>query len=299
MAELDNQALRHLQDGCLEALDLIRDEIHHLFQTFCPEPNQVDQTLRNLFAFQFSRSQAVSFLISWGYSWDAEIVLRTFYEASAKLLFITLAEQSDKQRFVNEFWEDLGSVFDRKTAQRALHAEGLFEAGSVSAAIFGVLQDDSIFDLAPQTTRTERKDAQKRWSFTEIVESLQGRHLDGKPLTGIKSLLHIYGMASHLAHADKNALELMADRAMRETAELRILEAGHISRMMTDQVSMTWFCAVALKHHLTGEFNNPQKMIEAFEIAHKLSEPIQKAFEDSQKAFYAKWAATPKTEKST
>lgn len=289
MTELDNNALRILQDGCLESLEYIRDEIQHLFQVYCQEPNLTDQTLKNLFAYQFSRSQAVSFLTSWGYVWDAEIVLRSFYETTVKLLYISLAQESEKHSLVEEFWEDLGAILSCKTAQRASHAEKVFEPGSVSAAVFGTLQDERIFDLKPQANRTIRKDLQKKWSFTEMVESLQNRQLNGKPLVDTKFLLHIYGTASHLTHADKAALELIADRAMREPKELKLLEAGHTSRVLTDQVSLTWFCAVALKSHLKGEFRNPQKMNEAFQTAHRLSDPIQEAFSDSQRAFYGRW----------
>jgi hypothetical protein len=71
----------------------------------------------------------VSFSVNWNYHWDAEIILRSFYEKSAKLLYVMLSENGEKQQLIDEFWGDLGSVYDRKTAQRAVYAEKLFDPG--------------------------------------------------------------------------------------------------------------------------------------------------------------------------
>lgn len=236
-----------------------------------------------LFWYLSSRSQTVSFLASWGYPWDAEIILRSFYETAAKILFLCFAEEGEKPTLVDEFWNKLGPINDRRTARKAALAEKVFDANSVSASVFGRLQDGRVFDLETEGSKAERKRLEQKWSFSEIIESLSRCVVAGKSLQEITSLLHIYGMASHLAHADKAAMDLMTDR------ERKILEAGHLSRIMTDQVSISWFCADALRRHFGSAFANGAELKQAYAQAMEFSGPFADAFDESQREFYARW----------
>jgi hypothetical protein len=78
MATKDD-ALRGLQEASLEALSLIREEVEVLFLHHGSTTPEIAPTLEMLFWYLSSRSQTVSFLVSWGYEWDAEIILRSFY----------------------------------------------------------------------------------------------------------------------------------------------------------------------------------------------------------------------------
>lgn len=275
-----------LQDASLQAHAVIRDEIAGLFERYGETTPDVTPTLKQLFWYLSARNQGVSFLVSWGYSWDAEIILRSFYETAAKILFICFAEDEDKAKLIDEFWNKLGSINDRRRARKAEFSVHLKEEDDVPNSIFEALRDERLFDLNAKGNKAERKRLEQKWSFSEIIEALDGRTLDGKPLVGMKSVLHIYGICSHLAHADSAAMELMADRALRPKDELRLLEAGHISRILSDQVSLTWFCAEALRRHFKGEFSDTEKFYNSFQRAAELGEPLQAAFNDSQRSFY-------------
>ncbi|MEH7838177.1 DUF5677 domain-containing protein [Rhizobium laguerreae] len=278
--------LRLLQEASLEAHAVIRDEIVGLFDRYGETTPDVTPTLKMLFAYLSSRSQAVSFLLSWGYSWDAEIILRAFYETAAKILFVCFAEDVEKPDLIDEFWNKLGSINDRRRARKAEFSAQIEETDSVSKAIFEALADERASDLDAKGNKAERKRLEQKWSFSEIIESLDGRMVDGKPLVGMKSVLHIYGICSHLVHADSAALDLIADRVSRPKDELLLLEAGHASRIISDQVSLTWFCAEALHQHFKGKFSDTERFHEAFQKTTKLGEPLQAAFNDSQRAFY-------------
>lgn len=280
---------RDLQEACLRTLSLIRDEVDGLFSRHGSGKPDITPTLKTLFWYLSSRSQAVSFLASWGYAWDAEIILRSFYETAAKILLLCFAEEGEKPTLVDEFWNKLGPINDRRTAKKAAHAERVFEPNSVSASVFGLLQDGKVFDLETEGSKAERKRLEQKWSFSEIIDKLSRSAPDGKSLQDITALLHTYGMASHLAHADNAAMDLMQDRALRDPEECKILEAGHLSRIMTDQVSISWFCADALRRHFGADFADAVKLREAFEQTLRLSRPFQTAFDKSQREFYARW----------
>ncbi|MDQ0455238.1 DUF5677 domain-containing protein [Rhizobium paknamense] len=282
----EESPLRLLQEASLQAHAVIRDEIAGLFARYGTLTPDVTQTLKRLFVYLSDRNQAVSFLVSWGYSWDAEIIMRSLYETSAKILFICLADDKEKPELLKEFWDKLGSIGNKRRARKAEFCAEILETDTVPTAIFQALNDERVFDFGSTGNKAERKRLEQKWSFSEIIASLDGRVVDSKPLVGIKSMLHLYGMCSHLAHADSTALDLMTDRALRSKDELLHLEAGHISRILSDQVSLTWLCAEALRHHFKGEFDDKNRFYEAFQSTEKLAEPIQAAFNDSQRAFY-------------
>jgi hypothetical protein len=96
-------------------------------------------------------------------------------------------------------------------------------------------------------------------------------------------------MASHLIHADGSAMNLMYDRATRDPEERKIVEAGQISRIMSDQVSIAWLCAEALRRHFRGEFSSDAKLRDALNRALESGKSFQIAFEKSQKDFYSRY----------
>jgi hypothetical protein len=96
-------------------------------------------------------------------------------------------------------------------------------------------------------------------------------------------------MASHLIHADGSAMDLMYDRAARDTEERKIVKAGQISRIMSDQVSIAWLCAEALRRHFHGEFSTDASLRDVLNRALESGRPFQIAFEESQKDFYSRY----------
>jgi hypothetical protein len=271
----------------------IRDEIEGLFSRYGSDTSHVTSTVKMLSSYLMSRSQTTSFLISGGYCWDAEIILRAFYEAAAKVLFICFAEDNEKSSLADEYWHGFRPISDRRTGRKAAFAEQLFEKESVSALVFNALQDKQLFELDSGPSPAERKRLEQKWSFSEIIETLERYALQGKPTKQIKSLLHIYGMASHLIHADHAAMELIVDRATRVPEERGIVQTAHAARMMTDQVALAWLCADAIRQHFHGQFIDAMALKTAYEETMRLSKPLQAAFEESQREFYARWGHTP------
>jgi Family of unknown function (DUF5677) len=284
---IESPPIRLLQEANLSGLSVIRDEIQYLFVDREDDSHAVTLTLKNLFHYMFSRNQTVSFLISYGYSWDAEIILRSFYEVAAKILLLCLSEENEKPILVDEFWDGLGRINERKRARKAKFVGQQFEKDSISASIFSMLQDGRIFDLQ-SGSKTERKRLEQKWSFSEMIAQLSKLLSNGKTLEEIISLLHTYGMASHLIHGDQTAIELIYDRETRSLEERKVLEAAHVARIMTDQISITWFCADALRQHFRAVFSDAANLRQVFDRVVQLAEPFQAAFEDSQRDFYAR-----------
>jgi len=278
-------SLLKLQDATLAAITAIRDEIQHLLDVN-ERRDEFAQTIASLVYYMSGRSQAVTMLTSWSMPWDAEIVLRSFYEASAKIVFLALSPADHREELVEEFWVELDSIHAIRRARKAEFVQPKSESGNISDEVFGALRDPNLQDLAPRHNKARRKEIEQRWSFAEIVEALAEMDVPQGRLEHIRSLLHMYGMASHLIHADKSALDLMTDRLHRPEPERSIVAAAQAGRIFSDLVYLWFFCADAIRRAFGLSFKNPSGIAGALDLVDRHGRPFADMFTESQKDFY-------------
>lgn len=278
-----------IQDTVLEAITVCRDEIEELFASHTDEESQIDHTLKRLFAYQSDRSQTISFLVSANYWWDAEILMRSFYETHAKIWLICQAENNERQTLVDEFWIALGKVHSKQRADRAKPGADLLSkyGKREEADILNHLRDEKNFDFSTDN-RAQRKRLEMKWSFFEILNVLEQKSGSSFPLFGVSALRHMYGQQSHLIHADESALDLMLDRRMRTVADLETLTCSHVCRILTDQVSLWTYSTSALRWRYQSKDDNSSKRWRLWRQVHTLTEPFSKRFGESQRNFYNK-----------
>lgn len=123
-------SLVELQEATLHALSIVRDEAVHLFENPQLPPSRPDYTLRLLFRYLMDRCQTVSFLVSHRYAWDAEIVLRSFYETAAKFLFIAYPPAAEAESSIGREEPQIEVVKDRHDYARRYEARYLTEDGT-------------------------------------------------------------------------------------------------------------------------------------------------------------------------
>lgn len=263
-----------------------RDEIAQLTEPTKDEDEALG-TLRPLVAYQSRRGQAVLYLATSGFHWDAEIVLRAYLEATARILFIALAPHDERGARIEEFWKVLGGIGDRRRAVKSESTRDLHSDDPRAAAVFDVFRNPAIFEVEPKAPKAARKSAEQRWSFSEIIKSLSKSpqsEIGGLP--ELAGYLHPYGWASHLLHVDPSALDLMHDRATRPPQEEALLTASQIARIFTDVVGLSYFCADAIRVMVGAEFKMGTRAAELTVRCIKLAEPILDAFYESQAEFY-------------
>lgn len=291
MSEYDSEVreinIRLVQKLHLECTSAIRDEIQ-LKLWGIEKPTLVEHTLRQLLLYFSERSQSISLLTSFEKNWDAEILMRTFYECLAKIAFICFSSSSERQKLVEEFWGDLEHVHAHQQKHKAsFNSEFFAKTGDAdSKRIFDFLQDEQVFDFGLQN-KSERKKLKQKWSFSEIIASLEEGHAGGVPTKGVKTLLHFYGMQSHLSHTDNKALDLVFDQATRPAEEQKIKKNAHLVRLMSDQVHLWYYALMAVCFHL-GLDHKSDKVLSILNQFNELSTPFQEAFNRSQDEFYSK-----------
>lgn len=189
---------------------------HSQMFTQNPEETLYSETLRMLNDFQLDRIQAAYCLIANGLVWDAEVIIRVVYETFAKVVFLATAFAEQRQELLHEYWELLGAVYDRQAALKAAPYERLFyRSGSYgSSRVMAALRDKRFYKTDPLENKGFRKELEKRWSFSGILEALNsGRH-GTISLSGIEVFARNYSMSSYVAHANSKALDLLEDRAI-------------------------------------------------------------------------------------
>ena len=247
------------------------------------------ETLRVLSVYQQDRTQAAYLLIINGLVWDAEIVIRTLYEAFAKAALLSTAPSERQENLLNEFWETLPAIYDRQAALKAKIAESLAKHHGKrdDARVFAFLRNPKRFKVDPVADKRTRNEIERRWSFSGILEALKRGSLGHERLSWIEALAHMYGVSSHLVHADPKAFDLMEDRSLRGD-DLLPLEVGHICRMLSDMVSLTSFSLYLTERSWGGVQVMPAPLKQALDELTAVTAEHQTQFAQSQEEFYAK-----------
>lgn len=251
------------------------------------ESNAVQRTLCMLYQYFLDRSGSVVTLLTNRLDWDAEILLRTCYECASKVLRIALAPPREQVKLVEEFWGPLGESANRGAARKAVLAEAVFPKTSQAPRdVFQLLQNPNVFPTGLGLTREDRRRLEHKWSFSEIIDALTECRLKGRKIHNIRSFLHIYGMASHLVHADCKALDLVTDRTLREPDELTLLRDAHAARIATDLVSIGAVCTYAVSDCCTGPKGTHDDLQREVDVVLSIGKEISSPFYASQRAFY-------------
>ncbi|MER2534765.1 MAG: DUF5677 domain-containing protein [Rhizobiaceae bacterium] len=281
-----------LQDATLQAVSAVRDAVQACFDSDAARLDErVFSTLRRLFAFMSERSQAISFLVSAGYVWDAEIIVRSFYEAHAKIWFICLTPESGRRALVDEFWDTTSAVHNRRRAAQAAEAAAVSrrQGDSDDALVLSSLTREDIFPADP-LNKQGRRTVEQKWSFAEIVRHLQKSGSADFDLSNLGGLLHMYGQASHMIHADESALDTMLDRQLREKTELRTLAEAHVCRIFSDQAHCWLFSLMALRHACGLPKDPGPDLVARLSHLNALIRPYTERFNAGQAAFYQRCA---------
>ena len=278
--------LNQIQDFMIYTTSLCRDGVMKSFSENEQSDSRVDATLKQLFHYFSDRSQVVSHLVSCEYAWDAEMILRSAFETSAKIWFICLSPEQDRENLVEEFWGISAQIHNRKRARKAGISKQLFLFANSQddVDIFEALEDKKEF-VHDEVNKRERKAIEQKWSFAEIISYLEANYPPTFPLKYLSSFLHGYDTASHLIHADDCALDLMLDRALRGKEELLLLKCAHITRIWGDLVGL-WYVSLAALNHRFDVAENSEEIQEAFKKFHDLCHPIRERFYSTQRDFY-------------
>jgi len=193
------------------------------------------QPIYPLVEFVISRLSTVTDLAVNEQMWDAEIIYRAALEGAIKLVFITSADEVEKNVRIREYWTDLSEINAIKISEQAKKSIKVRGVADPSILIFKPLVLDEAQELVLRSKwpRPKRKQVEQKWSFSEMIASISGGQ-EGQAFDGIVGLLHSYRMASHISHADETGISIIKEREQRTDNEREIVEMAHFTRLLVD-----------------------------------------------------------------
>lgn len=249
--------------------------------------HQFSETLRLLNMYLCDRARGAITLVDADLGWDAEIILRSYYECFCKIIYLCQSSDVQEQNLVKEFWVDMEHISIQRTSRKAKFAKDVFPSDRCAERDVSESLESRKFSEPNHTiAKNDRKKLEQKWSFTHIIESLDSNPDKNLRIKGAKSLLHIYGMASHLIHADASALKLQIDRASRPSDEGTALSDGHHARILSDIASLGFFALKITQSRLNAPADQVRTLYENYKDVIQKSSLIQKIFNESQKSFY-------------
>ena len=270
----------------LVVYSMTRDEIKNVLD----HEGVYDEGYRNFALAQLhyysERCQSLNVLLQKWKLWDSDIVMRAALECATRFIFVSSARKKERPELIYEYSVALNEIADIQRSEKAKQfvdankdADSLILIGGV------ILSGEREEELRLRWPKSKRNPIKQKWSFTEIVRKLTEFHEPGLDLRGYKSLLHSYGLSSHLIHADQTAIDVVWDRAHREPAVRIAQERAHYARLATTQTAILFLCWRALVY-ATGIDSRNQDVVEALVQVEKKAEVFHEEFARTQDAFY-------------
>lgn len=279
--------LNEIQDATITGISVMRDSIRLALDEHLHDQPKFKQTAWELVLYQSERSQVVSYLVSSNFVWDAEMILRSFYEANVKIWYLCSLQGAERDAAVDEFWGAFLDVHAHKRRVKAGLVKSVFQnlSREFDAKIFSALENDKINQFH-EGNKKNRRDVEQNWSFSSLIRKLETTPKNILDFTSIRALEHPFGLQSHLLHADVSALDLVYDRKTRSAEELEALIGSHACRIFSDQISIWAMTSIALWSTTSSKNERADEIARSLENVHKLIRPFSKRFEASQAEFY-------------
>ena len=205
-----------------------------------PRPDVPDSAAEAAFELNYACSlstESALILVGQHRVWDADILARSVVEGSLKFFYLLLAAPDDMQVRATEFFD---TVPDCQAAFRLAKANRLLELVDDRGAqewvpIREVIEIDSpVVDRISAIPSADRREVQRRWSFTGLVEGLAERPgLEATAVLGFQ-----YGMQSHHVHKDSNATGMIYEREERDALRRTAAVLAHGARIVSDLAGM-------------------------------------------------------------
>jgi hypothetical protein len=200
--------------------------------------------------------------------WDAELILRSVQEGTVKFAYLL----TDRNQFVSrvrEFSEDHFEIASLKTHDRASELTKILAKKKKKAppALSAILLPQAKYDAVSSAyPRKVRQQIEGRWGFTRLIEALASSNSPVAEL--FPTLLHGYGMASHLQHADAVGVGVVAERESRPEPGRSRVKLAHIARIVSDCNAYSFM-----------------RLMSAYLFAEENTKPVYEAWEMHRKNF--------------
>ncbi|WP_144445733.1 hypothetical protein [Inquilinus limosus] len=172
--------------------------------------------------------------------WDAELILRSVSEGTAKFAYLLENQATFTERCI-EYRDVLPLIARRRRHTKAAEAlNALRGASDLQTRPYRdlLLTDDELADIEAKYPRDVRRRMETRWGFSALVEAISKP--DGVFGLTARALLHGYSVASDLQHMSFDGTEMPLERDMRSVQRRKAIELAHAAKLISSCYHLTW-----------------------------------------------------------
>lgn len=270
----------------LAAYSLLRDEVSNAISDSKAAHARYSRFASGQMHYYGERCQSLNLLLQDGKLWDADILMRAATECATRFIFVSIAEPNERVNRIDEYEFALNEIDILQRSEKAKPAVAAsIDSGAAMLLGGAVLSPEREAELRARWPKPKRAQLKQKWSFSEMVKQLSEFHNDSLDLRLYRSLLHGYGLSSHLIHADQTAIDLIRDRKGREPHIRRMQEDAHFARLATGQVSLLFLCWRAITFATGFDSKNPEPVKRLLAL-NKHADVFHRAFAESQAHLY-------------
>ncbi len=179
-------------------------------------------------------TESTLLLASYGQLWDAEVVLRSVFEASMKFAYIVQTHENFEKRH-DDFAEhqfQMALMKDDQKARDLLAALRDPNAPAWKPIRDMVLPDGERDHLRGKYDKAARRAVETRWGYAGLLNALTNS--GDKVYEGFAGLAHGYAISSHIGHADYVGVSIPLERDLREPERRNAVHMTHLARLISD-----------------------------------------------------------------
>lgn len=224
-----------------ELINLSNLELFGVIKENLDESNRIFPIIK----FVLSRLETVTDLTINDKLWDAEIILRSAFETTVKLMFITTSTGEERETKLEEYWNSLSQINSIKQSEQAKRNMLFFGDSEIHRLAYSplILSEERELELRQKWTKAERQKVEQKWSFTEMINQISKQNT-GNPLEMILALSHGYRMGSHVIHGDETGILIIEERESRTKEEQDKVNQAHYLKLLSDSLTICSFIGI-------------------------------------------------------
>ena len=225
----------------------LRDEIKNAISKSQPTEVRYSRFATGQMHYYGERCQSLNLLLQDWKLWDSDILMRSATECATRFIFVSISDPSERANRIEEYEVALSEIDDLQRSEKAKPAVAASTDSDTAMLLGGaVLSPEREAELRARWPKAKRAQLKQKWSFSEMVGQLSEFHDERIDLRHYKSLLHGYGLSSHLIHADQTAINMFWDRQEREPSVRKM----RIPRKLDTCSAANWTVIPAQTGHL-------------------------------------------------
>lgn len=226
-----------------------------------------------LFTALHATSESILVLLTNRAIFDADVLLRTVMEGTAKYCYLMIGETQKRHEKYLEYkisLTEIDKLIDHNKAIETIATLVKYSDNSTKPFELSILPDSEVTRLKQHYPAKTRNEIKGRWSYQSLLNSIASDRSEYKAQLG---LLSTYSLTSHFGHFDWNGVSVRQSQiANSYEVDCTILDIGHAIRIVSN---LTTFYIFRVTEYMRG--NNykslgiAQLSLEAIEFADELA----------------------------